>query len=344
VAHVQTGPGEGIWREQPGLAAGLEADLDGPFGRVSGGVADALDRIRFGLGQVLREGPRAILFEAERRAGHAGLLDRALLLARHLDFEGIHVHWPDRPSHLGTTPSGSLVEAAIEACGARPGLEEGWPSDPGVERASPSPEPQIDGTRAVRGEAEELAQLAIRSAGERPLLLAIEGFEGDPRPLLEGLIVGARSPSGREERPILVVVTSRRLQRGDSKQASEGAARQDAAASRLGDPLGRVSARVDSFRLVAPDRVHLDRWLRVRGIDPLPETLADALVRHLAGRSGSVEGVLDRLAHEGEAAALEVGQGSEGPEVPPATARATGVMRRVPSDAGRRRRHDAETG
>jgi DNA-binding winged helix-turn-helix (wHTH) protein len=344
VAQVETRPGEGIWREMQGLPDGLDADRNGLLGRVSGGVADALDRIRFGLGQVLREGPRAILVEAEGRAGHAGLLDRAFLLARHLDFEGIRVRWPDSSADLVSMSSGELGERGLEAPGARPRVAEGRASDRDAEQASLRPAPEIDEMRVVRRAAEKLARSLARSVGERPLLLAIEGFEADPRPLLEGLLDSAVGASGRQERPVLVVMTSARSAGGDWNRATEAAVHPEATGSELGGPLDRLAGRIDCFRLVTPDRMHLDRWLRARGIDPLPPSLADALVRHLAGRIRSVEGVLDRLAHEGEARSLEVAQNSEGSEVAPASARATGAMRSVRADTGRGGRRDAETG
>jgi DNA-binding winged helix-turn-helix (wHTH) protein len=344
VAHVQPGPEEGAWLEIHGLAHGLEPDHRGRFQRASGGPADALDRIRFGLGQVLRQGSRAILVESEARDGHAALLDRALLLARHLEFEGIRLRWPGWCSKVGTRSSGGLVQAAIEACGAHLGVAQRRASDGGALRASRSPAQQVDETRAVRGEAEELGRLLLRSAGERPMLLAIEGFEADPWPLLEGLLVGAVGAGGRGERPIFVLVTVARSRRGDSNRAPGREAIPGAAASEPGGPLDRLAGRIDCFRLVAPDRNHLDRWLRTRGIDPLPEALADALVRHLEGGERSVEGVLDRLADEGEAQLLESAQQDEATEGTAAPARATGAMRSVRAGSGHRRQRGAETG
>ncbi len=241
-----------------------------------GGTPEALHRIRHELGQMLREGPRGVVFVVEGVEASHALLEPVLALAGHLGVESLRLGRAG--SSPGTSPTleraelaTRLLEVVIERCGLSL-LRERALSD--LNRLL-RPRPREAGADAL-GWDRALRRLLRQVARERPLLLLLEGIESfDPgaTELLESLL-----GIDLESAPLLVVCSLPR-----SALAAETVP--DEAMTPAFERL-LFGSGFGLFRHLDPERARLDAWCRDYGVKPLPEPLAAALLAHLAGAHG----------------------------------------------------------
>lgn len=238
-----------------------------------GDTKEALHRIRLELGQMLSEGPRGVVFLVEGVEGSRSLLEQTRALAGHLGVECLRLcHAASRPSAPTTLERAELatrlLELMVERCGLSV-LRERARSD--LDRLL-RPRPREAGADAL-GWDRALRRLLRQIARERPLLLLLEGldcFEAEAIELVESLL-----GIDLESAPLLVVCSMPR------SALAAASAPDEASAPVLERLLFGSGFRL--FRHLDPERARLDAWCRERGVDPLPEPLAVALLAHLAG-------------------------------------------------------------
>jgi DNA-binding winged helix-turn-helix (wHTH) protein len=307
VERIEAPSGRGV-RQGAGES---EARVSGAESQSVGvGTADVLDRIRFDLGRVLRDGARGLIVAGGSAAERSGLLARAVSLACHLGFDGIRLDQSRSASREHASLGYRLLEILVERHGL-PAL-----------RATASGEIDellSDGGESAGGAAGEaervwttrLVRVLRRLALERPMLLAVDSNAGlDPGGLA---LVSSILRGSCADAPILWLASSDSPVAEDSLVDGESAV--DGTPPRHALQPSRLAALiqgggVEMLRLVESERALLDRWLVRRGLEPLPELLADAIVCHLSGRGGAVEEVLDRLEREASLAGLVVPEGS----------------------------------
>ena len=255
----------------------IPTDPGRPRSADAGGTPEALHRIRHELGQMLGEGPRGVVFLVEGADASHGLLEQTRALAGHLGVESL---WLGR---AGSSPGASptlerselatrLLELVIERCGLSL-LRERARSDLDRLLRTRSREAGADALGWDRA----LRRLLRQVARERPLLLLFEGIESfDPgaTELLESLL-----GIDLESAPLLVVCSLPR-----SALAAETAP--DEAMPPAFERL-LFGSGFGLFRHLDPERARLDAWCRECGVEPLPESLAAALLAHLAGAHGA---------------------------------------------------------
>ena len=238
-----------------------------------GGTAEALRRIRLELERMLREGPRGVVFLVEGAPASRPLLEQMRALAGHLGIESLELgragSWPDAPRTLGRAELATrLRDLVVERCGLSL-LRERARSD--LDRLL-RPRPReacsdaVDWDRALR-------RLLRQAARERPLLLLFEGlesFDPDALELVESLL-----GIDLESAPLLVVCSL------PGSVLAAASAPGEALFPRLERLL--FGSGFGLFRHLDPERARLDAWCRERGVEPLPEPLAVALLAHLAG-------------------------------------------------------------
>lgn len=244
-----------------------------------GARPEALHRIRLELGRMLKEGPRGILFLVEGGEASRSLLEQTRALAGHLGVESLWL------GHAGSGPDAQptleraqlatrLLELLVERCGLSR-LRERARSD--LDRLL-RPRPREVGADAV-GWDRALRRLLRQIARERPLLLLFEGLESfDP-----GAIELVESLLGidLESAPLLVVCSL-------TPSALAAPSASDEAISPVLERL-LFGSGFGLFRHLDPERARLDAWCRERGVEPLPEPLAVALLAHLAGQGAPAE-------------------------------------------------------
>jgi len=278
-SSIRTVHARGYQFVAPVVSEARTADPGGMRPQDRGGTAEALRRIRFELERMLHEGPRGIVFLVERVEASRPLLERARALAGHLGVESLEL------GRDGSEPGASkalerpelatrLLELVVERCGLSL-LRERARSD--LDRLL-QPRPREAGGDAVEWD-RALRRLLREAARERPLVLLFEGlesFDPDAIGLFESLL-----GIDLESAPLLVVGTLPR-----AVLAVESAP---------GEPLAPKLERLlfasgfGLFRHLDPERVRLDAWCRERGVEPLPEPLAVALLAHLAGHAAPAE-------------------------------------------------------
>ena len=271
----------------------------------SGGEAAALDRIRVELGRVLQEGARGVVLSVPSAGACSRFLDRAVSLAGHLGFEGFRFEKLE-PGEAGI---GSLERRWLDALIERRGLAALRARLPAEIDVLLADEAGRSGETAERPclWTDALGRIVRRLSLEHPMLVVIESLEALGPDSFEFL--SSMSGVQMADSPILFL-TTRERESGDELASIDpgdpGALRGPSGRGSSRGGSGPISSRsspiagFEVFHLVVSERTSLDDWLSRRGIEPLPEALADALVRHLQGRGHVVADLMEQWVEEAE--------------------------------------------